>query len=193
MKISFTRNKIIALSGAGVAIIGLFLPFLKATASVSGYKIASATVKFIEGRDGKLFLIALIAAAVLLVLKKVEKVCYSLTGLCVLATIYDGFINTGSDDLKSASSLAKITITRGVGFWLVLIGIIAFAVGAFLEFKSKDEGSSMTNGGNSQQPVQPVQPTYSAPVEPVQPVQPTYSAPVQPQQPSDNQNNSNMF
>lgn len=103
----------IIMGGLILATLGLFLPF--ASVSFLGYK---QSVSFISA-DGKLVLICLIATAVLFYLKK-EKISLIPIGIGAIITIYDS-INVGKV-LGEASKLVKATF--GVGFYLVIIGIV---------------------------------------------------------------------
>ena len=179
-ELKLTKFKIVGLAGALVAFIGLFLPFLTAKVSLFGYS-ASESVKLIEGRDGKVALVIIIIGAALLFLKKFDKATYACAGALLFIVLYDGVFDA---DIADINSIPGASITRGIGLYVMLIGIIAFAVGTFLEYKNdtKEAISSV----QPQQAPSTIQPTYNAPQQPVYPQQPQ-----QPQQDTFNQNNSN--
>lgn len=200
LDLKLTKFKIAGLCGALVTLIGIFLPFLTAKVSLYGYS-ASKAVKLIDGRDGKVALVIVIIGAALLLVKKFEKAIYSCAGALLFIVLYDGVFDS---DIASINDIAGASVSRSMGFYVMLIGIAAFAVGTFLEYKDNKETTNNVQPtyGMPQQPVQPQQPTYGMPQQSVQPQQPTYGVPqqpVQPQQPTYsapqqdtfNQNNSN--
>ena len=139
----FTKDKIIGIVGAAAASIGVFLPFV--TASIVGY---SVSVKYSQG-DGIYVLIAVIAALVMLFLtgkwSKAKNTGLGLVGLAAGITLYDGIIGGGgaSKDIKALGG----NMTLGVGFYVILIGVIALGV-AFFMSKSESKPKAVNNGYN---------------------------------------------
>ena len=102
----------ITIAGCALVLIGCFLPF--ANVSVLGF---SQAVKYIDG-DGVIVLIAIIVSAVLVFLKK-EKISLISTGIATIVTLYDA-INVSH--VTGSSSLGGVSL--GIGFWIILIGLI---------------------------------------------------------------------
>ena len=115
MEIIKKYGKIIGLGAMVLAIIGLFFSF--ATVS-SQYTTVKQSVTFING-DGKIVLIAMIVAVVLLFINKtIPALILSAASLGI--TIYDG-INV-SKLFNSFGTLVDIKF--GIGFYIVLIALI---------------------------------------------------------------------
>ena len=107
--------KYIGIAGCVLAIIGCLLPF----ATVSALSI-SQSISYIQGTDGKIFLIVFVISAVLLFLNK-EK--FSLIATAIGAGIFAyGVINVNNSVAGGLGSLVKFSY--GVGFYLTLIGIV---------------------------------------------------------------------
>ena len=102
----------ITIAGCALVLIGCFLPFAKVT--VLGF---SQAVNYIDG-DGVIVLIAIIVSAVLVFLKK-EKISLISTGIATIVTLYDA-INVSH--VTGSSSLGGVSL--GIGFWIILIGLI---------------------------------------------------------------------
>ena len=102
----------ITIAGCALVLIGCFLPFAKV--SVLGF---SQAVNYIDG-DGVIVLIAIIISAVLVFLKK-EKISLISTGIATIVTLYDA-INVSH--VTGSSSLGGVSL--GIGFWIILIGLI---------------------------------------------------------------------
>lgn len=102
----------ITIAGCALVLIGCFLPFAKV--SVLGF---SQAVNYIDG-DGVIVLIAIIVSAVLVFLKK-EKISLISTGIATIVTLYDA-INVSH--VTGSSSLGGVSL--GIGFWIILIGLI---------------------------------------------------------------------
>ncbi len=211
MNIKFTKEKIIAIAGVALVLIGEFLPFI--TASAYGVK---ASTNFISGTDGILVLVAVIAGLATFLFGKGKKLAFntpsSAVGFSIAITMYDAFLGGGQSRKNLIALGGKVTLN--IGFYLVIVGLVLFLLGIFLE--SKNSKSTMTGnnngysyaGGNGvtyqndqsnqysmpnqnayaqptySAPTQSAQPTYSAPTQPTQPAQQTYSAPTQPAQPT---------
>ena len=102
----------ITIAGCALVLIGCFLPLAKV--SVLGF---SQAVNYIDG-DGVIVLIAIIVSAVLAFLKK-EKISLISTGIATIVTLYDA-INVSH--VTRSSSLGGVSL--GIGFWIILIGLI---------------------------------------------------------------------
>ena len=186
----FTKDKIVGIAGAALAAIGVFLPFV--SASIIGY---SVSVKYSEG-DGIYVLFAIIAALVMLFLidkwSKAKNTGLGLVGLAAGITLYDGIIG-GGKAVKEIKALGG-SVNLGIGFYIILVGIVALGVAFFL---AKNEKKVVNNGYNPNNNNNGYNPngynyangngtttyqygnntnTYSQPSQPVEP-----SAPVQPE------------
>ncbi len=137
----FTKDKIVGIAGAALAAIGVFLPFV--SASIIGY---SVSVKYSEG-DGIYVLFAIIAALVMLFLidkwSKAKNTGLGLVGLAAGITLYDGIIG-GGKAVKEIKALGG-SVNLGIGFYIILVGIVALGVAFFL---AKNEKKVVNNGYN---------------------------------------------
>lgn len=109
------HSKIIGWVGCAIMFIAVFLPF--ATTNVFGL---SVNVNFIEG-DGTFVLIASIITAILIFFNKAKLSLIS-TAVALFVTLYDG-INVLSD--------GEGLVSLGIGFYLIIIGVILSGVYAF--------------------------------------------------------------
>ena len=114
----------ITLGGIALAILGVFLPFYKIS-----FLGLSSSVNFFEAGQGKITLLALAAAGVLVYLKK-EKIALAPLVAAVGLTIYNMI-----DVSKASSGLGSLAI----GAYLCLIGtIVALAVVGIKTFLIKE-------------------------------------------------------
>lgn len=178
--------------GCGLIIIGLFLPLVKATITLFGYS-ASTNVSYISSGDGKVLLGVTILAIVMMVIKK-KKVNMSIIGFSTVLFIYD-MINMGK---VVGSSTYNAKISYGIGFYLLVLGLISCIAYVFLDKEETSDGvdynQSFSNQNNTpafnqlnqndsmlfdSYTNQPVEPVMSQPVE--QTVQqPIINQPVEP-------------
>ena len=131
----FTKEKIIGIVGAALCIIGVFLPFI----TVSGGYL-KISVNYISG-DGVFVLIAMIIGVIFFLTNKFKKACYSLGGVAIGVTLYDGLIAKGSKEAKALVALGG-KVTLNIGFYLIVVGAILFFVALFM---SKEEGAAKSN------------------------------------------------
>ena len=176
------NKKYVGVGGCVLALIGLFLPF--ATVSATMIIKYSQSVKFIDGDDGKLVLLALVAAGVLFFIDKIkEKFTLIPLGIALAITIYDG-LNIASKT-KDLGSYVKASL--GIGFYITLLGILVAGATLFLDKILKDDKTATAAPQPApQQPIsEPVQPVINEPVQ-SEPVQPTVTeqVPSEPTQPT---------
>ena len=119
--------KNIGLAGAGIAIIGTFLPFLNITNPVTGVTMAS--IQLISG-DGMFVLILMAISGVLIFL---NKYLYSVipTILSFAVVLYAW---------SNVNALGAPAISFGSGFFLSMLGLILAVVSGLHSFiPTKDE------------------------------------------------------
>ena len=108
-------------------LIGLFFVFAKVTVSGWGTS-ASESVKYFDCDDGKIVLVAAIAAALLIWFKK-EKLSLIATAIVLVVDIID--IVDAKDKFSSVSGMSAFGISVKVGFglspWIIIIGSILAA------------------------------------------------------------------
>ncbi len=124
MKVLKENAKWIGLGGCVLMIIGCFLPF--ATVSALGL---SQSVNYIDG-DGVFVVIAAVVAAILIYLKK-GKLILIPSLISAAFVIYDA----ASGSSAASSSLANVSF--GIGFFLIVIGIICVSAYPFLDNEKK--------------------------------------------------------
>lgn len=123
---------LVALAGVAVSILALFLPFLK----VSIF-IASETMSLMDGnlRNDGLILIAVLVGGVLLILtgknsKGIRN--FVVGGIVCLIGLVDLFNNK-----SKLSDGSFITVSAGIGFYLLMLGGIAIIASGVLRLKNK--------------------------------------------------------
>jgi len=113
----------IGIVGCLLLLIGNFFTFV--TVKALGM---SETVKFVDG-DGVFVIIAAIVAAVFIYMKK-GKWNYAPALISAAVAIYD--VMDAKDVAGSVSSLVKVNVDYGLGFFMIMLGAIAVAAYAFL-------------------------------------------------------------
>lgn len=119
----------IGMVGCLLLLIGNFFTFV--TVKAMGM---SESVKFVDG-DGVFVIVAAIVAAVFIYLKK-GKWNYAPALISAAVAIYD--VMDAKDVAGSVSSLVKVNIDYGIGFFMIMLGAIAIAAYAFL-YKADDK------------------------------------------------------
>lgn len=145
--------KYIGIAGCLIAIISTFLPFAKVSVSLFGFS-SSQTVNFISG-DGKIVLVLALLVGLFLLGKKLNfgfqignfnvnslyKFWWGplvLIAIALIITIYDAS-NIGKVS-SGVGAVAGASVSFGIGFYLVLIGLIATAAAILYEkFGMKEE------------------------------------------------------
>lgn len=123
----YKNYKNIGLAGAGLAIIGTFLPFLKITNPVTGVTIA--TIQLISG-DGMFVLILMaIAGALIFFNKYLFSVIPTILSFAVVLYAW-----------SNVNALGAPAISFGSGFFLCLLGLVLAIVAGLHSFiPKKDE------------------------------------------------------
>ncbi len=122
----------IGIVGCLLLLLGNFFTFVTVKASVLGISQSEA-VKFVDG-DGAFVIVAAIVAAVFIFMKK-GKWNYAPAIISAAVAIYD--VADAKDVASSVGSLAKVDISYGIGFFMIMLGAIAVAAYAFL-YKNDD-------------------------------------------------------
>ncbi len=124
------NEKIIGFVGVALIVVGVFLPFVKVSAL-----FITETVSYVQGWEGKLVLVMGIVSALFVAIKK-EKLVYLPALVSLIFSIYNII------DVKNKSFGVNVNI--GIGFWIIMLGIIALALVTYVEFmKIKDNGGSV--------------------------------------------------
>ena len=122
------KNKLyICLAGCALIFVSLFFAFAKV--SVAGWGTSlSKSVNYIDCDDGKIVLVAVIAAAALIWFKK-EKLSLIPTAIILVVTLID--IIDAKDKFSGVSGTSVFGIKVNVGFglspWLIIIGVVLAA------------------------------------------------------------------
>lgn len=125
----------IGVFGCLLLLLGNFLTFVTVKASVLGISHGEP-VKFIDG-DGVFVIVAAIIAFALIYLKK-GKWNYIPAIVSLAVAFYD--VADAKDAVSEIGSLAKVDISYGIGFFIIIIGAIAVAAYAYLY---KDDDSNI--------------------------------------------------
>ena len=138
MKIEFNKYNTIALCGAALLIFGLFLPFVDV--KLPGQNLYAA---YIDCYNGVRVLIIMLVAIILLVTKQFVHSPYIYTIMMTtirlliimmaISIIWDGFYAPGL--AKWFASKNEAGYVLGIGFYANSLGLIAFTVGSFLEYR----------------------------------------------------------
>lgn len=128
----FTKEKLIAITGVALVVLGEFLPFL--TASAYGIK---ASTSYAKTFDGIVVLLVVLAGLVLFLVSKNKKIAYnapsSICGFAIALTAYDAFISGGQSKKDLIALGGKVSVN--IGFYLIIVGLVLFLLGIFLESK----------------------------------------------------------
>ena len=195
----FSKEKIIAITGTALAILGVFLPFFTATAK-GIKKISFSYFEILNGRGNALYIvIAMVIALAIFLFVKNKKVTYSLPsfmcGFVIGLTMIDGLV--GVEGRMKKQLVGYGTVNLNIGFYFIIVGAVLFLLAIVLDSrKNKLSKVSNTNTGvvnTNNTPVQPLVPEqnlYTAPIpeminqpsvqETVEPVQPIVEESVQP-------------
>jgi hypothetical protein len=142
-----TRTKAVVLGGAALVLIGSFLPWAKAEATILGQTLSN-TANGMDG-DGKITLVlALVAAGVFFFVPKAKAVgglvlaAGLLAGMVAIIDIVD--VSNKADDINQqiariGAKGAHADATVSFGLWIVAIGAIVLIVGGILCLLQKDE------------------------------------------------------
>ena len=141
------------LGGAGLLILGSFLPWATVSIKIAGTEAMSHTVGGMDG-DGTLTLSLGIGALVLTLLKNPPKaklfalIALILSGLAALIGVIDIFRLTRNSDADAimAATGGGLSITPGIGLILVIIGGAAAAFGSWQRWKSAPAAPAIASG-----------------------------------------------
>lgn len=146
LKEKLTHTKLLGLIGTILTIISVFLPFATVKANVLGVK-ASQSTTFIEGDGVFVLILAVIALIMVLASTIATKVSFfeklAKTKLVLIPTVLSAIILiidmvNASDVVGSvSSSIAKVSVSYGIGTWALWIGLILTAVYAFIYKKAE--------------------------------------------------------
>lgn len=146
VKEKLTKTKLLGLIGTILTIISVFLPFATVKANVLGVK-ASQSTTFIEGDGIFVLVLAIIALLMVLASTIATKVPFfgklAKTKLVLIPTILSAIIliidmaNASELVGSASSSIAKVTVSYGIGTWVLWIGLILTAVYAFIYKKAE--------------------------------------------------------
>lgn len=154
------------LAGVITIIVGCFLPFLK-------YGPQSVNYIYNQGElaDGIFLIILGIVAVLILLWKKltiVALICQGISAVLFVSKWLD--IKDAIKITNSYSAFGGYKTTYGIGFWVILIGIVFSIVClVMLLVKAKKNSSTPQAVGTSAQGVSPVMPQPMQPQVPVQP------------------------
>lgn len=156
--------KYIGVAGCALVAIGNFLPFATVTASMFGVS-ASESVNFISG-DGKfVFALAILAALLILGKQLSSKINFFNRdlfdklfnywwgaivplGIALAITIYDA---ANVNDVTGGYSYAGVDVSFGIGFYIILVGMVA-GIGSVLfeKFVMKNDVTTVNNNVQAQ-------------------------------------------
>jgi hypothetical protein len=148
-----TGDKVLS-GGALAVVIGMFLPWFKASAgpysdSVNGFHY------FLQGTVPFLFILALVAFIAVIRFSPDTKLPDNPVGwsktVVIVAGIAGFLILTriiSVDSQKEASALG-ITVDRGIGLYLAFLGAIAVVVGAVMKLMAHEDEDAGTAGGST--------------------------------------------
>jgi hypothetical protein len=108
----------VCLAGAAAIAIGCFLPWAKVQF------IGTITI---SGTDGEDWILFIIGAALIALVAWQNKAAGVILALSLLGVV--GFF-VEYNDIKSRSDEAEISVTIGIGLWLILAGSVAGVIGA---------------------------------------------------------------
>ena len=143
----------LVLGGAGLLILGSFLPWATVSVKIAGVEAMSNTLHGLDG-DGTLTLVLGIGALVLTLLKNPPKaklfalIALILAGLAALIGVIDIFRLTRNSDANAimAATGGSMSITPGIGLILVIIGGAAAAFGSWQRWKSAPAAPAIAAG-----------------------------------------------
>jgi len=124
--ITGSKSTLMVLIGAAIALLGSFLNWV----TVSGGGISVSAGGMSEGGDGVITLIVAIgtAAAAIFLKDKARMIAVAIGG-GIIALV--GIVNVL--DINSTGSELGLSTSIGIGLWMVLVGGIVAAAGAFLK------------------------------------------------------------
>ena len=124
--ITGSKSTLVVLIGAAIALLGSFMTWV----TVSGGGISVSAGGMSEGGDGVITLIVAIgtAAAAIFLKDKARMIAVAIGG-GIIAVV--GIINIL--DINSTGSELGLSTSVGIGLWMVLVGGIVAAAGAFLK------------------------------------------------------------
>jgi len=124
--ITGSKSTLVVLIGAAIALLGSFMNWV----TVSGGGISVSAGGMSDGGDGVITLIVAIgtAAAAIFLKDKARMIAVAIGG-GIIAVV--GIINIL--DINSTGSDLGLSTSIGIGLWMVLVGGIVAAAGAFLK------------------------------------------------------------
>ena len=124
--ITGSKSTLVVLIGAAIALLGSFMTWV----TVSGGGISVSAGGMSEGGDGVITLIIAIGtAAAAIFLKDKARMIGVAIGGGIIALV--GIVNVL--DINSTGSELGLSTSIGIGLWMVLVGGIVAAAGAFLK------------------------------------------------------------
>lgn len=143
----------LVLGGAGLLLLGSFLPWATVSVKMAGAEAISRTVSGLDG-DGTITLVLGIGALVLTLLKNPPKaklfalIALILAGLAALIGFIDIFRLTKNSDADAimAATGGGLSVTPGIGLILVIIGGAAAAFGSWQRWKSAPAAPAVAAG-----------------------------------------------
>jgi len=152
-----TGDKVLS-GGALAVLIGMFLPWFKASGTVFGQSYSSSVNGFHYFLQGTFpFLVILLIVALIAVIRfspdtKLPDNPVGWSKTIVIAAGIAGFLILTRillTDSRSAFGFGSVDLDRGVGLYLAFFGAIAVVVGAVMKLMAHEDEDTGTAGGST--------------------------------------------
>ena len=140
MKVSRTKlARIIGMFGCVLVILSMFLQYVTVSITAHGQS-ASASIKYIDGIDGKISIGIVLLALILIYLKR--KTIISVVLMIVVAVLASIGLSNAASEAVEMNNFADVAITHNLGVYALFIGCALAIAHIFIperESKSKPE------------------------------------------------------